>query len=130
MNLHPDVLTDLTILYHAGEASQASRALLEEAAKSDARLAAALAAPPRMASLPAGAPDVQRRAIDQLEGKTRKRGTFLGLGLLFLLLPFSFAVIKGELKFLLMRDAPVVAFVSFGVGLGLVGTSLRMYRLR
>ena len=32
MNLHPDVLTDLTILYHAGEASQASRTLLEDAA--------------------------------------------------------------------------------------------------
>ena len=130
MNLHPDVLTDLTILYHAGEASQASRALLEDAAKNDARLAAALAAQPRATQLPGGVPDVQRRAIDELEGKTRKRGTFLGLGIFFLLLPFSFAVIKGELKYFLLRDAPVVALASLGVGLGLAGTSLRMYRLR
>lgn len=130
MNLHPDVLSDLTILYHAGEASTASRALLEDAAKSDARLAAALAAPPRAAQLPGGVPDVQRRAIDDLESKTRRRGNLLGLGIFFLLLPFSFAVIKGELKYFLLRDAPVVASVLFCAGLGLAGTALRMYRLR
>ena len=48
MTLHPDVLTDLVILYHAGEASQASRELLENEAKSNPALAAALAAPPRV----------------------------------------------------------------------------------
>jgi hypothetical protein len=32
MNLHPDVLTDLVMLYHAGEASQASREFLEKEA--------------------------------------------------------------------------------------------------
>jgi hypothetical protein len=46
MTLHPDILTDLVILYHAGEASQASRALLEEEAARNPQIAAALAATP------------------------------------------------------------------------------------
>ncbi len=46
MTLHPDILTDLVILYHAGEASQASRALLEAEAARNPQLAAALSARP------------------------------------------------------------------------------------
>ena len=46
MTLHPDILTDLVILYHAGEASEASRKLLEEGAARNPRVAAALATPP------------------------------------------------------------------------------------
>ena len=48
MTLHPDVLTDLVILYHAGEASQASRELLEKESQQNPALAAALAARPRV----------------------------------------------------------------------------------
>jgi hypothetical protein len=48
MTLHPDILTDLVILYHAGEASQASRELLEKEAMQNPALAAALAARPRV----------------------------------------------------------------------------------
>jgi hypothetical protein len=48
MTLHPDILTDLVILYHAGEASQASRELLEKEATQNPALAAALAARPRV----------------------------------------------------------------------------------
>jgi hypothetical protein len=47
MTLHPDILTDLVILYHAGEASQASRELLEREALQNPAIAAALAAKPR-----------------------------------------------------------------------------------
>jgi hypothetical protein len=49
MNLHPDILTDLVILYHAGEASLASRELLEREALQNPAIAAALAARPRAA---------------------------------------------------------------------------------
>jgi hypothetical protein len=48
MTLHPDVITDLVILYHAGEASQASRELLQKEALQNPALAAALAARPRV----------------------------------------------------------------------------------
>jgi hypothetical protein len=48
MTFHPDVLTDLVILYHAGEASQATRELLEKEALHNPAVAAALAARPRV----------------------------------------------------------------------------------
>jgi hypothetical protein len=48
MTLHPDVLTDLVILYHAGEASQASRELLAKEALQNPAVAAALATRPRV----------------------------------------------------------------------------------
>ena len=62
MTLHPDILTDLIILYHAGEAPQASRALLEEEAARNPQIAAALAATsPKPAPLPAyPAPDERK----------------------------------------------------------------------
>jgi hypothetical protein len=67
MNLHPDVLTDLVILYHAGEASEASRTLLEEEATRNPRVAAALRTTPRaMAPLPIAAPDVHRRVLHDI----------------------------------------------------------------
>lgn len=64
MTLHPDILTDLVILYHAGEASQASRALLEQEAARNPQIAAALAARPMpMAPLPAELPSAERKVF-------------------------------------------------------------------
>ena len=57
MTLHPDVFTDLVILYHAGEASQESRELLEKEAQQNPALAAALAPTARRAAHRNGADD-------------------------------------------------------------------------
>lgn len=87
MNLHPDILTDLVILYHAGEASEASRALLETEAQGNPKLAAALAAPPRgVPHLPVGAPDVHRRAIHDIRSVFRFRLLFTGFSVALLAL--------------------------------------------
>jgi len=63
MTLHPDILTDLVILYHAGEASQASRELLEEEAMQNPALAAALAARPRVMPPLETAPMIPEREV-------------------------------------------------------------------
>lgn len=63
MNLHPDVLTDLVILYHAGEASLASRELLEKEALQNPAIAAALAATPRAMWPIAAPPTLHERAV-------------------------------------------------------------------
>ena len=64
MTLHPDILADLVSLYHTGEASQASRALLEEEASRNPGLAEALAATYRpMAPLPADPAPAERRVF-------------------------------------------------------------------
>lgn len=63
MTLHPDIVTDLVILYHAGEASQASRELLEKEAMQNPALAAALAARPRVMPPIAMTPVFHERAV-------------------------------------------------------------------
>lgn len=63
MTLHPDVLTDLVILYHAGEASQASRELLEREALQNPALAAALSARPRVMPPIEMAPMIREREV-------------------------------------------------------------------
>ncbi len=82
MNLHQDILTDLVILYHAGEASQATRALLEEEALTNSKLAAALKAPPRyQPALPEPPDDTQRIAIQHLRRYVYLRLIFVIAGM-------------------------------------------------
>lgn len=87
MNLHPDILTDLVILYHAGEASQATRELLESEAATNPDVAKALAAPPRpMAPLPPDPPNILRVALRDIRILFRRRLYFAtgAVGLLVL----------------------------------------------
>ena len=63
MTLHPDILTDLVILYHAGEASQASRELLEKEAMQNPALAATLAARPRVLPPIEAAPMIREQEV-------------------------------------------------------------------
>lgn len=86
MTLHPDILTDLVILYHAGEASLATRIFLETEARANPHLAGALAAPPRSAAaLPVDPPDILRGTLRDIRILFRRRlyfatGTSLLLG--------------------------------------------------
>ena len=63
MTLHPDVITDLVILYHAGEALPASCELLEKEAQQNPAIAAALAARPRVMQPIEAAPMIQEREV-------------------------------------------------------------------
>ena len=87
MTLHPDILTDLVILYHAGEASQATRDHLETEAATNPQVAQALAAPPRPAApLPLDPPDTLRAALRDIRVLFRRRLYFAtgAVGLLVL----------------------------------------------
>ena len=89
MKLHPDILTDLVILYHAGEASQATRSLLETEAVASKELAAALAAPPRQAVPLSAAPqDAGRVALREIGRLYRHRNLLVAVvvGLLLILI--------------------------------------------
>lgn len=90
MTLHPDVLTDLVILYHAGEASQATRSLLEAEAVTNPPLAAALAAPPRqVAPLPAVPQDTGRIALREINRLYRHRNLLVAVVAALLLILIS-----------------------------------------
>ena len=92
MTLHPDILTDLVILYHAGEASQATRELLETEAVTNPQVAQALAAPPRPpAPLPLEPPDTLRVALRDIRLLFRRR-LYFATGAVVGLLALAFFV--------------------------------------
>ena len=89
MKLHADILTDLVILYHAGEASQASRALLEEEALHDPQIAAALTATARnIPQLPVS-PALHERKVLR---KVRTRYQVMAFGLVWTLALLAIAL--------------------------------------
>ncbi len=113
MNLHPDVLRDLLPLYLAGEASPATRALVEQALAADpelARLAAAARAEEPLtasAELPRPAPEAAKRALDATRRLLRRRTWFFASAIFTTLLPLSIAIGDDGISYFLIRDAPL-----------------------
>jgi hypothetical protein len=121
MTLHPDILTDLVVLYHAGEASQASRALLEEEATRNPQIAAALAARSRtIPALPAN-PALDERKVLR---KVRLRYQAISFGVVWtlallsvVLLPrFASTSMGVEIAIALVPLAILVLFFAGGLG--------------
>lgn len=121
MTLHPDVLTDLVVLYHVGEASQASRALLEEEATRNPQIAAALAAGPRpMAPLPVSS-EIQEGKVLR---KVRLRYQVISFGAVWMLALIAIAVLPRfistpagmEMAINLMPLAVLVVFFAAAAG--------------
>ena len=121
MKLHPDILTDLIILYHAGEASQSSRALLEEEAARNPQIAAALAAGSRLIPpLPAN-PALDERKVMH---KVRLRYQAISFGVVWtsvliavVLLPRLASTSRGaELGMVITPFAILVLFYAGVVG--------------
>jgi hypothetical protein len=123
MTLHPDVLTDLVILYHAGEASQATRALLEEEAGRNPQLSAALRATTRpMPPLPANTAPVERRVMH----KVRLRYQVMTFGAIWVLVLLAVALIpkllgssQGIAIVINLLPFLLLALVAFGALAGL-----------
>ncbi len=123
MNLHPDILKDLAMLYQAGEASTATRDLLEHQAASHPEFAEFLQplgnAP---AKIEIAMPDAQRRALKSIGTWNRLYSAFSGFAIALLLLPFSFALDtrSGEFSFFLWRES----------GIAFAAAAFRFRRLR
>jgi len=111
-SVHPDVIRDLAPLYAAGEASPATRALVEAAVAADAALAReveALRRAVRLAAPGLPAEEVEARALGEVRRGVRRRGTLLGLAIFLTLLPLTIVVQDGRVTFLLLRDLPGLA---------------------
>ena len=119
MSVDPAVIQDLLPLYLAGEASPASRQLVEEhlAANPDlARLARAAADPGLSRFEAAGAlptPTAGKSALDATRHLLRRRSWLMGCAIFTTLLPFSIHGDDQGIRFFLLRDAPATAAVSF-----------------
>jgi hypothetical protein len=135
-NLHPDVWADLALLYQAGEASPATRALLEQQATVDSELARRLVADADLAPLKIPAapatPDVQQRALRSINHWNRLYSTFRGLAFGLTLLPFSFRyeLDTHELTFFLWREAPNLCALSLAIGVCCFVAAAKFRKLR
>jgi ferric-dicitrate binding protein FerR (iron transport regulator) len=121
MKLAPDVYTDLVILYHAGEASQATRRLLEEEAQSNPAVAAALRAVPRtIAPLPAAPQADHRRALRSARNHFALLVAYLvclfalgAIAVRYASNTTNVALMANALPFLLLLTIWVAAFLAF-----------------
>lgn len=110
-NVTRDVIEDLLPLYVAGEASRGTRALVEASLKRDpdlARLASGMAGslPEERTPKPLGE-DVEMRSIRRTRNMLTWKSWLLGLGILFSLLPFSFAWSSGHgFRWLVIGNPP------------------------
>ena len=121
MNVTREIVKDLLPLYVAGEASEESRAAVEEWLQADpelARLAAILredTAQPA-AELPRASGPAALAATKAL---LRRRSWLLALAILFTGLPVSFVFDGGSLRFFMLRDAPLASSICLVAALGL-----------
>jgi anti-sigma factor RsiW len=133
MNVTREIVKDLLPMYVAGEVSADSRAAVEAALREDkelARLAEAMrdGVP---ATPPSTAPSVDRVALDRTKALVRRRTWTLAFAWLFTGLPLTFVFDDGGVRFLFIRDAPVVGSLCFVIALGLwVAFAVTSKRLR
>lgn len=62
-------------------------------------------------------PDAERRALDRTRELISHRQSFFGVARIFTLLPCSFTFSGGHIRFLMLRDGPVIAAVWLSVAL-------------
>ena len=116
MKVTRSVVNDLLPLYQAGEASEDSRALVEEFLSGNPdfqrevleRAALADSIPPQTLLSPG--PNVEKSALERTRRYLRARIVMLSLAIACWLIPFSFAFDGHGLRWILWRDNPGLAF--------------------
>jgi hypothetical protein len=112
MTLHDDVMNDLLTVYLAGEASAATRSLVDARAAADPAFAARLAAAQRTAvpdlSLPGPAPNAEMTALKHTRQFLFLRTLFVAWGILFTLLPLLFTFDDAGVRFVLWGRYPAL----------------------
>jgi anti-sigma factor RsiW len=114
MHVTRDVVRDLLPAYLSGDASADTRSLVEAFAATDPELSREIETLRAGAGLlPATAPpdpSVEKRALAEAQQQLRTRTSTFAMALFFTLLPFSFVVSGDRITFLMVRDAPTIAF--------------------
>lgn len=100
-----NVVVDLLPLYHSGEASADTRAIVEDYLRRDPSLRR-LAEADDAAEAPVPANDPERAAVERTRRLLRLRSWTMAFAILCTLLPLSFAHLDGRLTFFMFRDVP------------------------
>jgi anti-sigma factor RsiW len=113
MEITRDVITDLLTVYLAGEASADTRRLVERYLQTDPALAADVArAKQDSLELPvtaAPSPTAEKQALDATRQLLKNRTSTLVVACLFTVLPLSFVFDGSHVRFVVLRDGPVIA---------------------
>jgi len=108
MDLNRDVMNDLMVVYLSGEASAATRTLVEGYAREHPDYAALLRSSESVAAGTAVEPpkEVEMKSLRMTRQHILLRSLFLGTSIAFTLMPFTFVFRGREITFLLYRDVP------------------------
>lgn len=131
--IHRDVIIDLIPVYLSGEASAQTRALVEEAAKSDPELAQLLAREREQLSFgapPPLPPDHEMKTLDRTKAAVRWRTLTFAGALVCTSIPFTFSWESGHgFSLLLWHAFPAGCLVLLAAAVALWTTHLGL-RLR
>lgn len=115
MNVTKDVIRDLLPVYLAGEASADTRALIEEYARQDEEIRAALLNT-GVELPPVTAASHEKETLKMTKTLLRWRSTLLALAIFCTAAPFTFIHMR-DVRFFMLRDAPGSAAVYGGLAL-------------
>ena len=124
MNITPSVVTDLLPLYLAGEASDDTRALLEEYLRQNPVFAAEVREQTEksatlLGGLAAGpSADHEKETFQRVRRFNRRRANLLGVSIATTLMPLAFRFDGGHVEWMMLRDQPgqALAFVIAALG--------------
>ncbi len=131
MKITRDIVKDLLTVYLAGEASEDSRALVEEWLRGDPALASQVerARAGRLPPVAPPPPSAEMAALDRTRRRLRWRSILLGAAIYFSTLPLSVTFGRGGYQGLLLHDWPsrVVALaIAAALWIGYWRTSRRL----
>lgn len=139
MNVTRNVVTDLLPLYLAGEASDDTRALLEEYLRQNPAFAAEVREQAEKSTALLGgltavpSADREKETFQRVRRFNRRRATLLGISLATTMMPLSFGV-SDHIEWWMLRDNPSLALTFWIAALGcwiayyLTGRRLRVAR--
>ncbi len=115
MKVTRNVVNDLLPLYQAGEASEDSRALVEEFLRDnpdcqrEISQRSALTDSFSAQELPPPDPNLERATLERTRRYIRTRNILVGLAIALWIIPFTFTFGPDGLRWILWRDNPILA---------------------
>lgn len=106
MEVTRNVVLDLLPLYHSGEASADTRAIVEDYLRRDPSLRRLADADDAAEAPPAPASDAERAAVERTRQLLRRRSWTMAIAILCTLLPLTSAHLDNGFTFLMFRDVP------------------------